>query len=98
MYKNCGVCGQSLDPEPGFYFGAMYVSYGFNVAFMVAFFIATRVLLAPDELWVYIAAIIIPSALLFPANFRLSRSIYLHLFGGINYRPEAAEAFKSKNL
>jgi uncharacterized protein (DUF983 family) len=27
MPKNCAICGQATEPEPGFYFGAMFISY-----------------------------------------------------------------------
>ncbi|MDQ2769237.1 MAG: hypothetical protein M3Y54_01895, partial [Bacteroidota bacterium] len=32
MPARCPVCGQSFEPEPGFYFGSMYITFGFNVA------------------------------------------------------------------
>ena len=91
MNKVCKVCGTDFRQEPGFYFGAMYVSYAFNVAIMLTFFVATYVLLDPKELYVYIIAILTPSFLFFPLNFRLSRAIFLHVFGGIA-RETAEEA------
>lgn len=30
MNEKCFCCGQSFMPEPGYYFGAMFVSYGLN--------------------------------------------------------------------
>src|SRR5690348_15008176 len=40
MHPYCPCCGQNLEPEPGYYFGAMYVSFAFNVGiFLVAFFL-----------------------------------------------------------
>ena len=33
MNARCEVCNQSFEPEPGFYFGSMFVSYGVNTAF-----------------------------------------------------------------
>lgn len=35
MPAACSVCGQAFEPEVGFYWGAMYVSYGFST-FIVA--------------------------------------------------------------
>src|SRR5258708_27778971 len=35
MPAKCPVCGLDFNPEPGFYWGAMYVSYGLTVAFSV---------------------------------------------------------------
>lgn len=40
MNKVCPVCGQPLDLEPGFYFGAAYVSYALTVAISAATFVA----------------------------------------------------------
>ena len=43
MHENCPNCGQKFTPEPGFYYGAMYVSYAFGVAFFVAVWVAVLV-------------------------------------------------------
>ena len=34
-HEHCSECGMKLSKEPGFYFGAMYVSYAFGVALFV---------------------------------------------------------------
>src|SRR5690554_7655593 len=41
MHDYCQVCGQSFEPEPGFYFGSMFVSYAINMAIFLAFWIIT---------------------------------------------------------
>src|SRR5688500_8451029 len=33
MHEHCSCCDQSFTPEPGYYFGAMFVSYAINAAF-----------------------------------------------------------------
>ncbi len=91
MYEYCPHCGIHYEPEPGFYFGAMYISYAFNIALLITLFVATNILMGDVELWVYFVNIIIPSILLVPLNFRLSRALMLHLFGGYSYNPEKAE-------
>lgn len=88
MYKECKKCGLQYEPEPGFYFGAMYISYGFNIALMLTIFITINILIERPEVWVYLVAIITPSLLLVPINLRISRAIMLHLFGGASYEPE----------
>jgi len=45
MNRICPECGQPLNIEVGFYFGASYVAYALTVAFSVATFIAWWVLL-----------------------------------------------------
>ena len=43
MHHNCSCCGQDLEQEPGYYYGAMYVSFGFNVGiFLVSLFILSQ--------------------------------------------------------
>lgn len=85
MYKNCSVCAQSFSPEPGFYFGAAYVSYGLNIAWLApAYFILINIL-ALD----FVQALLIMGAIgliLFPIIFRLSRSFYIHIF--VKYEPD----------
>jgi uncharacterized protein (DUF983 family) len=39
MNKTCPVCEQPLELEPGFYFGAAYVSYALTVAFSAVTFV-----------------------------------------------------------
>jgi hypothetical protein len=67
-------------PEPGFYFGALYVSYAFTVALMVATWLALRILVDPSES-VYIFSLIASAILLMPLSFRYSRMIWLYWFG-----------------
>lgn len=86
-HPNCPKCGQRLSLEPGFYFGAAYVSYGLNVALFVAVIIAVKVLLKEPGLSTYISAIIISTIILAPIMYRLSRVIWATLFipyGGEN--------------
>lgn len=82
MHENCPECGQTFHPEPGFYFGAMYISYAFSVAwvFTVAF-----ILLIADAFSLIKAGIIIlvGVVLLLPFFFQYSRILYLYGFGGI---------------
>jgi len=35
MYHKCTVCQQRFEPEPGYYFGAMFISYGLSVIFLL---------------------------------------------------------------
>jgi hypothetical protein len=82
MNETCPVCGVRLEPEPGFYQGAMYVSYGFTVALIVGLGFLLYFLGNPSE-WTTISIIIGISLLLVPLNYRYSRIIYLYLLGGL---------------
>nr|PZN58344.1 MAG: DUF983 domain-containing protein [Bacteroidota bacterium] len=84
MNERCPHCDVMLQPEPGFYQGAMYVSYAFAVALIVTIGILLYLLGDPPE-WVYISAIVALTILLAPLNYRASRILYLHLFGGIKF-------------
>lgn len=74
-----------LQPEPGFYQGAMYVGYGFTVAVIVAVTIVLYYFMGNPSEWVYIGTVIAIMFLLVPLNYRYSRVVYLYLFGGIKY-------------
>jgi uncharacterized protein (DUF983 family) len=91
--KHCPVCKLQFEREPGFFFGAMYISYGFSVAIvLVTAFIAFYLLEDPSLLFL---AVLIPSVsiLALPFSFRYSRVLYLYAFGGVRYEP----AFAKKN-
>ena len=82
MNDECPSCHVRLEPEPGFYQGAMYVSYAFTVAFLVIISIILY-LLGDFSEWTYIAIIIGVMIVLAPLNYRYSRIIFLYLFGGL---------------
>jgi uncharacterized protein (DUF983 family) len=86
MNKKCAVCEVSFVPEPGFYIGAMYISYAFNVALLVVVGIALYALTDQASDWVYISSIVATSFLLIPFSFRYSRILFLYAFGGISYQ------------
>lgn len=76
-----------FEQEPGFFFGAMYVSYVFTVS--ILFTIAFVLYYGFDDpaYWVYVVAIPAVVFLLLPLSFRYSRVLYLYAFGGIRYNP-----------
>jgi uncharacterized protein (DUF983 family) len=90
MNEFCPVCGLRLEPEPGFYQGAMYVSYGFTVLMMIV--ISIILSLAGDfSEWVYVWTVIAVMLILVPLNYRMSRVFYLHFIGGIKYDPNLSQ-------
>lgn len=82
MNEICPSCEASFTPEPGFYFGALYVSYAFTVGLFFAMWFVLHFLFDPPD-WVYITAIIISSFLFIPISFRYSRILFLYWFGGL---------------
>lgn len=74
----------TFEPEPGFYFGAMFVSYALSVVLFAVIGITLYVLGNPAD-WVYLSAIILGAVLFTPFSFRYSRILFLYSFGGIHF-------------
>ena len=85
MYSVCKVCGLKYDIEPGFYTGAMFVSYAFSVAITIVVGFFLFIVFDDPDIYIFVTAILATIILLFPVLFRYSRVIYLHIFGGIHY-------------
>lgn len=80
VHDACPVCHGDLRIEPGFYYGALYVSYAIGVATMVTVWVATAALvpgLPPKGLVLTILATLITGAPLFYA---WSKIIWANMF------------------
>ena len=89
MQPTCEYCGLKYAKEPGFFFGAAYVSYALTVAFAVALYVLS-ILLIPSLGWqVHLGVVIGGLVLLFPISHAFSRSIWLNFF--YSYKPEKAK-------
>ena len=87
MPDQCPDCGQDFVIEPGFYFGATYVSYALNVAWLIPTFVLIRFGLGlPYSYFVVVMFLLLP--VLVPVIFRWSRSIWLRFF--VKYDPKLA--------
>jgi len=84
MHEKCSHCGLKYQIEPSFFYGAMYVSYGLNVAVGIAAFIVSYLFLGADIQTSFIT-IIVALILLFPIVLRWSRNIYINMF--VSYDP-----------
>lgn len=84
MPKRCFHCDLKTEPEPGFYFGAMFLSY-----LLTAFpLLGLGLGLAFGLNWSIngvIAAILFVAALFFIKVLRFSRSLWIHLM--VKYEP-----------
>ena len=69
-------------PEPGFYYGALFVSYAFTVALFAIVSVTLYYTYNPAE-WVYVTAVIASAVLFIPFSFRYSRILFLYWFGGL---------------
>lgn len=85
MHETCSHCELRYEFEPGFFYGAMYVSYALTVALGVATYIIMQLFFEASVIQVIgvlVAALIVGS----PLVLRLSRIIWMNLF--IKYEPE----------
>ncbi|MGB3182153.1 MAG: DUF983 domain-containing protein [Cyclobacteriaceae bacterium] len=87
MHKNCPNCGLQFEREPGFFFGAMYVSYAITMAILLGTAFVLYTFFNDPELIVYIVSVPIIVIVCLPFIFRFSRVLYLHAFGGVSYDP-----------
>jgi len=85
MYEYCPHCGLRYEIEPSFFYGAMYVSYGYSIAFFVATYVIMNIIYDPGiwEIVIALAAVLLLAA---PLIFRLARITWMNLF--IKYQPE----------
>ena len=87
MHRHCPVCEQTFEPEPGFYYGAMFISYGILVIMSILTWITLFFTFRP-AFEVYVIVILILNVLLLPFIFRYSRTLYLFGFGGIGFNKD----------
>lgn len=79
MNKRCDRCNEDFIKEPGYYFGASYVSYSLTVAIGIGLFLLLDVGLHVETL----PFLIIFSSLLIvllPVLYRVSRLIWINFF------------------
>ena len=81
----CPHCNFRFEVEPGFFIGAMYISYAMVVGLMLTIGLFFFYALGNPPSWVYIVAFPTLTILFLPLIFRYSRVIYLHVFGGVDY-------------
>lgn len=91
MHDNCPVCNLRFEVEPGFWYGAMFISYAINVALLAVLGVVVFVLFNDPPILYYIIPITVLSLAAVPFNFRASRSLFIHLFGFVKYKPNKYE-------
>ena len=84
MHDRCNNCDQTFEPEPGFYFGAMFISYALTAAMSIIIWVILYFLLNPPFA-TYVVVILVTNVVLLPFIFRYSRTLFLFGFGGIRF-------------
>lgn len=90
MNDHCPHCGLKFEREPGYFYVAMFISYGMNVIQMIVVGLLTYLITGnvTDPL-LYIMVIFPVVFILSPFNYRFSRVILLYwLTPGLHYNPE----------
>lgn len=80
IHPECPKCGLKYQAEPGFYYGAMYVSYALAVALFVTIWVSFNLFLPSFSVGWQIGAIIFFTLLLGPYLYALSKIIWANFF------------------
>ena len=82
MKERCTLCGHRFERQPGYFMGAMYVSYGLGIVVLLSLTLGLELVAPALSPWRELAFAVPVFLLLVPALFRYSRIIWMHL----NYR------------
>lgn len=80
IHEHCEVCNLKYSREPGFYYGAMYVSYALGVALFVTLWVSMNLFIPSLGVGVQIAVIVASTLILSPYLYALSKIIWANLF------------------
>src|SRR5690242_16355979 len=86
MNPACPCCGETYIKEPGYFYGAMIVSYMLNGALFIFTFLGIYIPFDLDAIH-YIVSMSVVIIILSPLTFRLARLVWLNVF--IHYDPIA---------
>ncbi len=86
FYQTCTVCNLRFEREPGFFYGAMFVSYAMIVAMVTMVWFILYFIFNNPIFQIYLTVIIILNIVLLPILFRYSRVLYIYAFGGVIYK------------
>ena len=79
MNAKCNQCNFKFEKEPGFFFGAMFVSYALVAAEMIATMVLCKGIFDFPYINVLVMTLVI-AIVLSTFNYRVSRSIWVYMF------------------
>ncbi|MBN8681784.1 MAG: DUF983 domain-containing protein [Chitinophagales bacterium] len=91
MRKRCPVCDLDYEPEPGYYYGSMFISYIWT-AFFSLIFVAIFHWILGLGVWTAMGALGIFIAINFIYIFRISRMMWLNIH--VKYDPKFQQQHK----
>lgn len=91
MFETCPVCNLTFEVEPGFFWGAMYVSYAITTGMMLVIGALVYILSGHEAgFWGYIIPIFLAMFLSIPFTYRYARVLMLYLFSPIRFNKDLA--------
>lgn len=84
MHKRCEVCGQKFEPETGFYYGAMFISYLF-IALVSFIVVGISIFILGIQVELSFLILLAILAIIYIWNLRFTRSLWIHLV--VKYDP-----------
>lgn len=94
LHENCSNCGLKYEREPGFFQGAMYVSYALGVALFVTLWVSFNLFFPWISTGVQVTIVAFSSIVLTPYMYALSKIIWSNLFfhyeDGVTSKEESA--------
>ena len=97
LHEKCPNCGLKYEKEVGFYYGAMYVSYGLAVAEFVTCWVFFSMFMPWVSTFWEITTILILTVLTGPLKYALSKIIWANLFFSYKKPEERTQPEKPRN-
>lgn len=94
LHTNCSHCDLKYSREPGFYYGAMYVSYALGVALFVTLWVSFNLFFEDVPVGLQILIVSVFSIVLAPYFYALSKIIWANLF--FSFDPNCTKKAPSK--
>lgn len=95
MPDKCPVCNQKFEPEPGFYYGAMFLSYIFSAFFFLSI-MGVCIIVFKLSLNVSMFILLIIAGLTYFFFLRMSRSLWINIL--VSYDREAKDKKEVKSF
>jgi uncharacterized protein (DUF983 family) len=80
VHERCPSCGRKLSKEPGFYWGAMFVSYGLSIGFSLLVYGITWWIHPGTGIPGFFIVVVSATALASPYLYALSKVIWANFF------------------
>lgn len=78
MHTHCPQCGHRFEREPGYFLGAMYISYPISVIFMLLFWWMVALIFPDLTMYQSLFLGVLMYVPLIPPTFRYSRVLWMH--------------------